>query len=667
MKTDKVLLEILNNRFSAIVNEMGYVVYRTGFTVFVKETQDYGVGLVAPTGELFAYPQEVGVANMLGMPMEDAIAAIPTYQPGDVIITNDPYTTGGMCTHLPDIHLFKPLFYQGELICFAWDFIHSSDVGGLVPGSIAPSAYDIYQEGLVIPPRKLYKAGELQQDLLDLILANCRIPEQNWGDLKALLAALNTAERRLNEVIERYGVETVKQGIDDLLGYGEESSRAIIAQIPDGTYTFADYVEGDVTTRIPLRIKLALSVQGSDMHLDFTGTDPQIRAAFNVPTFGKTHHWLTVGLVTFLRTKNPAIPLNKGILRPVRTTVPQGTLLNPQPPASCGIRYATAIRVIDVTFGALSQAVNDVVPAAGAGQVAIVLISMPDYHSGGYKVSVLQPMQGGSGGRPGKDGIDGGDFSAGFLRNIPTEMLEADIPILVQKYMFPNDTIPAGQFRGGLGVDFQFQVFTPHAIVTARGMERHRFRPWGRQGGSAGTLARTRVNPGTERERDIGIIDILKLEPQDVVHIMTPCGGGYGDPLRRDPEKVLKDVQDEFISLETAETEYGVVIRQERVDAEQTEKLRQQLRAKRDQLKPFDLGIEREEYERLWPPIVQDHLSTLLLELPATLRSYFRARIWKDMTTDPRYKEQPPSYEDLLSCIQSIQQEMEQIMPGESS
>ncbi|RMF85597.1 MAG: hydantoinase B/oxoprolinase family protein, partial [Nitrospinota bacterium] len=605
MQTDKVLLEILNNRFSAIVNEMGYIVYRTGFTVFVKETQDYGVGLVAPTGELFAYPQEVGVANMLGMPMEDAIATIPEYRPGDVIITNDPYTTGGMCTHLPDIHLYKPFFYKGELICFLWDFIHSSDVGGLVPGSIAPSAYDIYQEGLIIPPRKLYREGKLDQELLDMILANCRIPEQNWGDLKALLAALNTGERRLTEVIERYGVETVKQGITDLLAYGEQSARAIIADIPDGTYTFSDYVEGDVTTQIPLRIKLALTVQGSDMYLDFTGTDPQIRAAFNVPTFGKTHHWLTVGLVTFLRTKNPSIPLNKGILRPVHTTVPSGTLLNPVPPASCGIRYATAIRVIDVTFGALSQAIDDVVPAAGAGQVAIVLISMPDYQSGGYKVSVLQPMQGGSGGRPVKDGIDGGDFSAGFLRNIPTEMLEADIPILVHKYMFPDDTLPAGQFRGGLGVDFRFQVFTPHCIVTARGMERHRFRPWGRKGGSAGTRALTKVNPGTEQEQNIGIIDILKLEPYDLVQIMTPCGGGYGDPLDRDPDKVLKDVEDEFITREAAESEYGVVIRNGRVDQAQTEALRHRLQTSRI-LKPFDYGSEREEYEWLWPPEVQD-------------------------------------------------------------
>ncbi len=664
MKTDKVMLEILKNRFGAIANEMGFIVHRTGFTVFVKETLDFGCGLVSTGGEIFAYPKDTGVANMVGMPMEDAIAAIPDYHPGDVIITNDPYTTGGMCTHIPDIHLYQPYFYNGELVCFIWSFIHSSDMGGLVPGSIAPSAYDLWQEGLIIRPVKLYRKGEFNQDVLHLVLDNCRIPEQNWGDLKALLAAMVTGERRLTEAIERYGLETVKHGIVDLLDYGEQGARAVIEAIPDGTYEFSDYVEGDVTTGIPLRINVALTIRGSDMDFDFTGTDPQVRAAFNVPTYSKTHHWLTVGMVTFLRTKDPSLPLNKGILRPIHFHVPRGTLLNPEPGAACGIRYATAIRVIDVTFGALSQATGDVIPTAGAGQVAIVLLSMPDVRTGKYKVSVLQPMQGGSGARPVKDGLDGTDFSAGFLRNIPTEALESDIPIIIWKYMYREEALSPGEFRGGQGVDFVFQVFTPHCIVTARGMERHRFRPWGRRGGRAGSVARTLVNPGTPAERSIGIIDILKLEPRDVVKILTPCGGGYGEPLKRDPRRALADVEDELLTLEAAARDYGVVIRDGQVDEAATDALRRKLREQPAPPSDFDFGPERAEYEILWPPAVQHALALELLKLPGPLRSHYRTRVWKHLTEDAARLARTVSPADVAKAIQEIRAELSTVTVG---
>ena len=186
MATDKVLLEVLNNRFTGIVEEMGYIIHRASFTVFVKETWDFDSALVSTDGEIFCYPRNIGVTNMLGMRMDDAIRAIGDFEPGDVIVTNDPHRTRGMCTHLPDIMMFKPLFAGDRLLCFAWCFIHSSDVGGLVPGSISPTAFDKFQEGLSIPPAKLFKAGTLNQELLDLILANVRIPEQNWGDLQAL-------------------------------------------------------------------------------------------------------------------------------------------------------------------------------------------------------------------------------------------------------------------------------------------------------------------------------------------------------------------------------------------------------------------------------------------------------------------------------------------------
>jgi len=218
MATDKVLLEVLNNRFTGIVEEMGYIIHRASFTVFIKETWDFDSALVSTDGEIFCYPRNIGVTNMLGMRMDDAIRAVGDVQPGDVIVTNDPHRTRGMCTHLPDIMMFKPLFAGGRLLCFAWCFIHSSDVGGLVPGSISPTAFDKFQEGLTIPPMKLIKAGTLNQELLDMILAN-------------------------------------------------------------------------------VRIKVRVEVRGRDVRLDFSGTDPQVRAAFNLPTYDKPNQWVVLGIV----------------------------------------------------------------------------------------------------------------------------------------------------------------------------------------------------------------------------------------------------------------------------------------------------------------------------------------------------------------------------------
>ena len=277
MASEKVLLEILNNRFTGIVEEMGYVIHRASFTVFVKETWDFDSALITPEGEIFCYPRNIGVTNMLGIDMQPAISCIDHYEPGDVIVTNDPHTTRGMATHLPDIMLFKPLFFEDKLLCFAWCFVHSSDVGGLVPGSIAPTAYDRYQEGLTVPPTKLVKAGKLNEELLKIILANCRIPEQNWGDMKALLAALNIAERRIAQVVTQYGADSVAKGIRGLMDYGEQRAREILGAVPDGEYRFSDYVEADFASKYFVRVNVRVVVEAGSLLLDFTGTDAQMR------------------------------------------------------------------------------------------------------------------------------------------------------------------------------------------------------------------------------------------------------------------------------------------------------------------------------------------------------------------------------------------------------
>ncbi|MEM7124139.1 MAG: hydantoinase B/oxoprolinase family protein, partial [Pseudomonadota bacterium] len=233
MPTDKIRLEILSNRFQAVVDEMAQVVSRTAHTVFVKETQDYGSVLVSRGGEVFAAPRRYGVLMMIGMPMEAAIAASgDDIRDGDIFIGNDPVTTRGMATHLSDVYLWKPIFVDGELLCWAWTFIHVSDIGGRVPGSIAPSSHEVYQEGLRITPQKLYSAGELNQPLLDMIRANCRTPDQNWGDMKACLAGLATAENRVRDLARQYGYDTIDRTIDQVLDYAETQARRVIEHVP---------------------------------------------------------------------------------------------------------------------------------------------------------------------------------------------------------------------------------------------------------------------------------------------------------------------------------------------------------------------------------------------------------------------------------------------------
>jgi N-methylhydantoinase B len=645
--TDKVLLEVLNNRFTGIVEEMGYIIHRASFTVFVKETWDFDSALVTTDGEIFCYPRNIGVTNMLGMHMGAAIRCIEHYEPGDVVVTNDPHRTRGMCTHLPDIMMFRPLFAGGRLLAFAWCFIHSSDVGGLVPGSIAPTAFDKFQEGISIPPTKLVKAGTLNHELLDLILANCRIPDQNWGDMKALLAALTTCERRIDDVVSRYGEDAVRAVIPELLHYGERRARDVFAAIPDGSYEFWDYVEGDLFSRYHVRIKVRVDVKGSDVHLDFTGTDPQIRAALNMPTYGMPNQWLVLGIVNYLRTTDRSLPLNRGILHPVTVNAPQGSLLNPLPFVATGARHAVGYRVSDSVLGALSQAVPGQIPAAGAGQVAIVLLSHLDPDTGQYRVNVLQPMQGGCGARPTKDGIDGVNFSAGSLRNVPTESIELEAPVLVQRYMLADETA-AGAHRGGAGVVFDVQVNAPNTIITARGMERLHVRPWGRKGGEPGTPGSTLINAGRPDERPGGKIDVLKLAPGETLRIVSPGGGGYGDPFARDPALVRQDVANGFIDAATAADRYGVVLAHGAVDVQATQRRRQ---GRALTSAEFSFGAEREAYERCLPAEVQDAVAAELASYPGSYRNFLKEQVYDALTANGAVDADPVALRERVRAI----------------
>jgi N-methylhydantoinase B len=638
--TNPVMLEVLRNRFQAIAEEMASLVLRAGHTVFVKETSDFGAALVSTGGEVICAPVNTGVALMVGVPCDVAIQRSEELgiEPDDVFISNDVWGTGGMATHLPDIYVWKPIFHDGRVICYAWAFVHSSDVGGIVPGSIAPSSQEIYQEGLRMPVAKLFRRGELNRELLNVIMANCRIPEQNWGDIKAMVSGLARAEQRIATLIDRYGVDVVRAGIADVLDYAEEQAREEFAKVPDGSYVFWDYLEGDSGGGRPIRLKVRMIVDGGNVTLDFADTDPQTRQSYNLPSHSRRGHWQFVfSLVGFLRSVRSGITYNSGLARPVALEVPRGTVLNPEPGVSVGNRSATQIRLVDVVMGALAQARPETVPAAGAGQGSIFLLRVADPESGGSKVSVIQPLCGGSGGRPTKDGIDAIDFSLGFLRNIPVETIETDMPVRIRRYRLRADSGGPGRYRGGVGVEIEMQVLAPEATVTARAMDRYVFRPWGRLGGRPGARGYTLLNPGTEHEREIGKIDVLQLGYGDVLRIGTPGGGGYGDPLERDPAEIAADVRRGLVGAASAGRDYGIVFGSDgAVDPAATQAARAHLRASRGPRADFDFGSERVEYEQLWSDALVTALNRALEPYRPRMRTLLRERVCRSIDQETR-------------------------------
>jgi len=633
MANDKIRLEILSNRFQAVVDEMAQVVSRTAHTVFVKETQDYGSVLVSRQGEVFAAPRRYGVLMMIGMPMDGAIAAVgEDVAEGDIFISNDPVSTRGMATHLSDVYLWKPIFVDGELLCWSWTFIHVSDIGGRVPGSIAPSSHEVYQEGLRITPQKLYRAGVLNKPLLDMIRANCRTPDQNWGDMKACLAGLATAENRVRDLAAQYGFATIDATIDQVLDYAETQARRVIDHVPDGTYRYADYLEADMVGLGLVRIKVAMTIKGGEMLLDFTGTAPQVRAALNIPTYSRDGHWMLItGLVNWICTQEPNIAYNAGLVRPMKVHIPRGTILNPEPGAAYGARYATSHKVCDVTVGALAQAVPDELPATDSGQGSILLVSVPDFHTGGDKVSVIQPIVGGSGGRPMADGVDGTMVILNFLKNIPTEIFENEMPeILIHHYGLRDDSGGPGKYRGGTGIEIEFETSSPYTSITSRCMERYIFGPPGLSGGDAGATGYTRFMPKGEEGRDIGKIDVLTMEPGDRLKIGTQGGGGYGDPLERPAGHVADDVANGFVSAATATQAYGVVFDGAgAVDETATKARRDEIRQTRGWTAPPLHGFDaaRRAHVALWTDELEDALSTAVSGLPVQLAQFLHARL----------------------------------------
>ncbi len=631
---DPVTLQILKSHFEAAAESMAYTLLRTAHSAFVKETEDFTSGLTTPCGQTFASPKDLGATWFIGLDYAGVIGAIDSYRPGDICITNDPYS-GYVCTHAPDMHLWMPVFAGDRLMCFAVGHIHNTDMGGAVPASLSRALTEVHQEGIRIPPCKLVDQGVMDQKLLAVMLRNVRMPEQNWGDLKAQIASLKTAERKMHQAIERFGADTVEAGMYGVLDLAERQARLLFASIADGDYPFSDYIDEDSPGGVPCRLKLVIRVRGDEAEFDFTGSDPQLQSALNMPTGGLPRHILPlVGYNYVVYSLDPTVALNCGLSRPVRCILPEGSVVNPVYPAATGMRSLTCARIQGIVIGAFSRAMPDRLPAGQAGGGGILNVRTTDAHTGRLAMASINPITGGGGGAAQGDGQDG---SNSFLKNTPVEITEAEVPIRVHSYGLLPDSGGPGRYRGGLGTQMTFQVFTPNSVVTARNRDRVRFSSWGVAGGLAGATCGFTRNPGSEHAENLGNTDVVRCAPGDVLTISASGAGGWGDPFERSVEAVLRDVAGGKVS-EAGARAYGVAIAGGALDAAATAVLRA---APRPPAPALRYDPARIAFERIWSDAAWDRLAELLFALPVEWRFFMKHQTFAQVAQDAAAEADP--------------------------
>lgn len=629
MVQDRARLQVFSDHMRAVIEQVATTLQRTAYSAFVKEIKDFTAGITTPDGKPFISARTS--AWFMGLDYKPAMDAIAEYHDGDICITNDPYS-GFVCSHTPDTHVWKPVFYKGELMCFVVSHLHNTDVGGAVPASLSRKLTEIHQEGIRIPPMKLVSKGEVNQNLVDVFLLNVRAPEQNWGDLKAQIAAMNTGARRIVELIEKFGPDEFRRQTGEMIDYAEEQARTVIRSLPDGEYYFQDYLDEDSEGGPPCRLALNMIVRGDEIVLDFSKSDPQLASSIHMPTGGYERHTLMLIAVYYVfSTLRPDILINAGTVKPFRCIVAEGSILNPKFPAAVGMRSASATRLMDVLFGAFVQAVPNL-PAASAGTNVMLNIHSYDPRIGRSVMAALNPLLGGGGGKAFADGQDGTGGSGAALKNTPVEINEMEVPIRILKYQLSRDTCGAGRFRGGAGVVFEFEVQSPQTVISARNRDRTKFCPWGVYGGESGRPSSFLVRTASGEVRVLDNTDIATVQAGDVVSISSPGGGGYGPPVERPARKVADDVRLGRISVEMAAEKYGVVIRDGQVDEAGTARRRAAMSSDgkvRNSI--FDFGRHRDAFERTWSRENYDEMIDFVMGLPVEWRFFAKHHVMKEV------------------------------------
>lgn len=622
----KTTLQVLANYCAAAAESMGWTLMRTAHSTFVKETEDFSCQVLTVDGLTVASPKTFGATWYTGLDYSGVIGRFD-YKEGDICVVSDPYS-GFVATHAPDLHMWKPVFRDGELMCFVGNHIHNTDVGGAVPASLSRSLTEVHQEGLRIPPMRLMRDGKLNEDLLRIISTNVRLPEQNWGDLNAQIACVNVGERKVHEIIDRFGKEAFRSGLGQLLDYAERQARAIIRDLPDGDYFFADYADEDQAGGYPVRIAVTLKIRGDELIVDYTGSDPQLVSSLNMPTGGNERHSLAmVGVVYALYCLDPTIMLNSGLVRPVRAILPEGTVVNALPPAAVGMRSLMSNLAQTVVIGAFCRVKPDRMPASPGSGLSIMNVKTST-RDGRAVMASIGPVGGGAGGGPNADGAEGCGANMSFLKNTPVEINEAEVPITIRRYGLVPDSGGAGRYRGGSALEMEFQVYAPQTMITARNRDRSIFSAWGLLGGKPGAPSRFAKNPGTDKCVELGSTDVVHCDPGDVILIQGPGAGGYGSPLDRPVDEVLFDVKRGFVSIDRARSDYGVVIGPDmKVNEAATTELRIEM-AKAQTISEFGHSATRIEFESIWTERRYAALTDILASVPVAWRYFIKHQIF---------------------------------------
>ena len=573
LHVDPIDFELFKNALFAAADEMAVTVCRTTYSGVLRDNMDFSTSITDATGNVVA--QGLTLPMHLGSVRTALAAVLARYgndvREGDVYALNDPFE-GGM--HLPDVFMFKPVFVNGERVAFACCTAHQADVGGRVPGSNAADSTEIYQEGLRIPPMKLFDRGARNETLWRLIERNVRIPVQVFGDLRAQLAACEIAEREIRARIARHGLDPARAMMREMLDYTERMTRAALAELRDGEYEFEDWIDDDgVDFGKPIRLFVTVRKRGDRIAFDWAGSSPQVKGAINA-TLSVTQ----ATSFTAIRSLLPAdVPNNDGTFRAVEVTAPRGTIANMELPGACAARGLTGFRMLDCAFGALAKMAPDKVCAASDG--GNVGISVGGYRADRSPFIYVDFTCGTWGGRPFSDGLEG---NANLLANMAAqsaEVSEIENPVEILANELVADACGAGRFRGGAPFYRDYRMREEEATVQVRS-DRQVHRPYGLYGGRPGAPGAVVLNPEGEAKTLPSKIT-MTCRRGDVVRWVLPGGGGWGDPLDRDPGRVLRDVRNELVSPTAAERDYGVVVDTGRwtVDEAATARLRAERRA----------------------------------------------------------------------------------------
>jgi N-methylhydantoinase B len=560
---DLVTVNILESTMVSICREMGIVLMRTAYSTIFSEALDFTCGLANMNGDLMAVadycPSQIG-----GMPLlvKSCLREIPAsdIEEGDIILHNDPYR-GGL--HTPEHTFFKPIFVDGELIGFAVAIGHIQEVGGMVPGGFCGEATEVFHEGIRVPPVKIKKRGEDNVEVWKLLLANVRTPRINYGDLRALIAAVDLGESRTAQVIKKYGKVVFRETIHDLLDYSERRMRAELEAIPDGVYGFKDFIESDgVEEERTYAIEVEIHKLGGDIIIDYAGSSPQAKGPINA----------TLGVATsaaynaVLHMTDPSIPRNSGCFRPIRVLAPPGTIVNVDYPGpEVGGNTETHPRIVGTIIGAMANAVRDRTMAAEGGTHSNLVFGGVDAETGDF--FICYDIAGvGWGGRAFADGNDAVDSINGNCRPTPIEVFETRFPWRVEYLAFDPDSGGAGRFRGGVGYTKQM-ICLNDEVICSQMTDRHVFPPWGLHGGKQGSLGATLVlKAGTQKwqtmreaygKKSTSRYSNVRIKKGDRLRLVSPGGGGYGDPRERQRELIVNDIRQGYVSLTAAEREYG--------------------------------------------------------------------------------------------------------------